>query len=252
MQLGCRGPGAPGTQVGGGLIRSRLQPDGVDQARACPVTEHAHAVGRGHDGVKVFGRGGEREVDPHRLPDRERGHHRQAKPRHDPQCAQREHATRECRVIAGDPDEFAIGSDELHGHRVRGQAAQVSARAVSAGAARASDRDVRQRREVGQRPAPRVQHPADFGVAHSGRHLSGRAGPVDGDVRGEVRRRDERTRRIRDTVERVSRSQRSHLPGPGHDLLQFRNRGGRRRTPVLNSTLPAQLRRFPAGLVLSN
>ena len=106
----------------------------------------------------------ERQVAVHGLGDIERGLDRQRDADRHPCSAQPDHRTGESLVTAIQPEQAAVGDDELDRPHGRGEGAVAEPGPVSGGGDRSGDGDVGERREVVERQALGVQQRRQLAV----------------------------------------------------------------------------------------
>ena len=130
-------------------------------------------------------------------------------------------------LVAGrDRDQVAVRGDDLHPGDRRGQAAVADPGAVRPGRAGAADGEVRERGEVAQREASRVDVPDQVRVRRPRRDPYGGVARSRRRARGQPQRRHERPRGVRDVGERVRAADRPHPAGARDQRLQLRDRAG--------------------------
>ncbi len=174
-------------------IQARLQPQLVER-RSAPVGEEADAVGRRDDLLEMVDDLRQREVFVHDLAHPEC---RLDLERHAADDAERtERDDRPMQGVAGcgavDPFDLTIGPDDLHRRRGGRQVGVPDTRPVTGGRARARDRDMRQRGEIGQREPRRLEELAQLAIAlpATDRDRPGRPDPGGSERPGERARRD--------------------------------------------------------------
>ena len=118
--------------------------------------------------------------------------------------------------------EVAVRGDHLDGRHRRGEAADGVAGAVGPGRARAGHRDVRQRRQVGQRAPGLLQRDGRLAVRQARAQPDGRSGGVDLDQARQARHGNEIAGSVRQAVERMAGSEGPDPRAPGHQALQLR------------------------------
>src|SRR5262249_17974062 len=148
----------PARDRGAGVAGPVLEPYLV-VVGALPAGEHAHAVGGGEDLVEVAVQlaGGQVLVDV--LADLEVRHEVEGERGDDAECPQADdHAGEPAAVgVAAQRQQAAVGGDQVQGPDRGRQVAVAVARAVRSRRAGSGHRDVRQRGQVWQCPARRVQ-----------------------------------------------------------------------------------------------
>lgn len=188
-----------------------------------PIGEQTDAVGARHDLVEVLAHGIERQPLVDVLAHVERGGDVERERRDDAERTEVHDETREHLGIVDSRElpHLAGGGDELERRNRRGEDGVGVPRAVGSGGACSGNRDVGERRKVGEGKPFGLHGSADVAVACATRDGHRLPDTIEVDRRARRVERDHGAARVGDGVERVPRAE--HLRGPkpvdrGHDL----------------------------------
>ncbi len=200
-------------------VLAALAPRLVD-ARVVPAREEADAVRVGGDGVEVGGQALPRQARVDVLAHREGRLEPQRQAGDDAERTERHDTARQVGVAARQRPERAVGADDLQAAHRRRERAVGIAGPVRAGRDRAGHRDVRQRREVAQRPAPALEGAGDLAVEGPAPDGRGARPGVDLDARRKAFEGDEHPVAVGEVGEGVPRPERPDPRLARDDLLQ--------------------------------
>ncbi len=192
-----------------------------------PVGEQAHAVAGAEDFVEMIAQPFEGEIAVDRLRDLVGRLQVERNARDNSERAQTDNGAEKAVAVffARQMHDFSISRDDLEARDGRGQVAVVQSRPVRCRGDGAGDGDVRQRRQVVQRPSARVDRWRQLPVGDARAHRCSASLVVDFD-RVEALERDQVGIAVGDGVKRVARALRAKSHAALYHLAHLVDRAG--------------------------